>query len=136
MRNIFITAYDLARLQDLVQARSGRPGRDRDSVDRLDHLLVHAHVVHPTEIPCNVVTMNSTVRLCDLDQGREDAFTVAFPSEADIAMGAVSVLAPMGTAILGGKVGDAIEWDVPGGLKRWRIQEILYQPEAAGHYHL
>jgi regulator of nucleoside diphosphate kinase len=91
--------------------------------------------VAPTAIPGHVVTMNSTVRLKDLESGEEGSYTIAFPSDADVTKGTVSVLAPIGTAVLGSQVGDAVEWNVPGGRKRWRVQEVLYQPEAAGHYH-
>jgi regulator of nucleoside diphosphate kinase len=61
---------------------------------------------------------------------------VVFPSEADSEQGKISVLAPVGTALLGYRVGDTVEWVVPGGLRRLKIERILYQPEAAGDYHL
>jgi regulator of nucleoside diphosphate kinase len=59
-----------------------------------------------------------------------------FPTEADFAEGKISVLAPIGTAILGYKQGDTIEWSVPSGLRRLKVEEILYQPEAAGDHNL
>ncbi len=90
----------------------------------------------PAAIPHDVVTMNSTVRLRDEETGQEESYTIAFPSEANMARKTISVLVPIGTAILGCKVGDVVQWSVPGGMKRWRIEEIVYQPEAAGHYHL
>jgi regulator of nucleoside diphosphate kinase len=61
---------------------------------------------------------------------------VVFPSEADSEQGKISILAPVGTALLGYRVGDTVEWKLPGGLRRLKIERILYQPEAAGDYHL
>jgi regulator of nucleoside diphosphate kinase len=136
LRNIYLTEPDLVRLRGLVEARIGFNERDRDSLESLQGQLDHAEVVAPTAIPRYVVTMNSTVRLKNLETAAEESYTITFPSEADVTRRTISVLAPMGTAVLGCQVGDAVEWNVPGGLKRWRIQEVLYQPEASGHYHL
>jgi regulator of nucleoside diphosphate kinase len=63
-------------------------------------------------------------------------WTLVFPEDADIDQNRISVLAPIGTAMLGYSVGDTIEWPVPEGLRRIQVKEILYQPEAAGDYHL
>jgi regulator of nucleoside diphosphate kinase len=62
--------------------------------------------------------------------------TLVFPDDADIDQNRISVLAPIGTAMLGYSVGDAFEWQVPAGLTRFKVKEILYQPEASGDYHL
>jgi len=83
-----------------------------------------------------VVTMNSKVILRDLDISEEMNYCLVFPKDADIASGAISVLAPVGTAILGYREGDIVEWPVPSGKRRIRIEKILYQPEAAGDFHL
>ncbi len=80
--------------------------------------------------------MNSTVRLKDLDTEKEMIYTVVFPSDADVAQNKISVLAPIGTALIGYRVGDIITWKVPAGLRKLRVEEIIYQPEAAGHYDL
>jgi len=76
------------------------------------------------------------VRVRDMKSGAEMDISVVFPSEADSEQGKISVLAPIGTALLGYRVGDVVEWKVPGGLRRLKVERILYQPEAAGHYHL
>ncbi len=88
------------------------------------------------DIPANVVTMNSRVVLHDLGSGEEKTYTLVFPRNANVDTGAISVLAPVGTAILGYAAGDEIEWRVPSGTRRFRIEEVLYQPEAAGDFHL
>jgi regulator of nucleoside diphosphate kinase len=92
--------------------------------------------VEARAIPHDVVTMSSRVRLKDLGMNEEKVCTLVFPSEADLSQQKISVLAPIGTAILGYRIGDTVEWRVPAGVKKLRIEEILFQPEAEGHYQL
>jgi regulator of nucleoside diphosphate kinase len=80
--------------------------------------------------------MRSKVRLKDLVSGESNTYSLVFPTEANFAEGKISVLAPIGTAILGYKRGDTIEWPVPSGLRRLKVEEILYQPESAGDHDL
>lgn len=84
----------------------------------------------------DVITMNSKARLRDLDTGEEMIFTLVFPGNANIENDKISVVAPIGTAMLGQRVGDEFEWEVPAGSVRLRVEEMLYQPEAAGDFHL
>jgi regulator of nucleoside diphosphate kinase len=135
-RDIYITEFDLKRLLELVQVGITFKGKDGEYLQRLEQELDRAHVVETTAILHDVITMNSRVRLLDLYTGEERLCALVFPSDANIELNKISVLAPIGTAMLGYRVGDVIEWEVPAGLKRLRIDEILYQPEAAGHYHL
>lgn len=135
-RDIWITDFDRERLQKLLEGTRIWSTRDREHLERLDEELAAAHVVAARDIPPDVVTMNSRLRLHDLDSGREMVFTLVFPSDADVEQGKVSVLAPLGTAVLGFRRGDTFEWHVPGRVRRLRIEEVLYQPEAAGDYHL
>ena len=135
-RDIYITKFDLARLKELLQVGISFKERDRDYLESLQNELDRAHVVDSTAIPHNVVTMNSRVRLKDMETGEEKIYTLVFPSDADIARNRISILAPIGTAILGYRGGDTVDWLVPAGKRKFRIQEILYQPEAAGHYGL
>ena len=78
--------------------------------------------------------MNSSFKLRDLDTGGVMTYKLVFPADADFAEGRISILAPIGTAMIGEKVGNAVEWYVPAGTRRLRVEEILYQPEAAGHF--
>jgi regulator of nucleoside diphosphate kinase len=80
--------------------------------------------------------MNSRLRFVDLDDGDFTEVTLVFPAHADIASGKLSILSPIGTALLGYSEGDKIEWNVPAGKRRIQIEKILYQPEAAGDLHL
>lgn len=132
-RDIYITDYDLTRLKELLHVGISFAERDRQSLEALQGELDRAHIVDPTAIPHDVVTMNSRIRLADVETNEEQIYTVVFPSDADLDQRKISVLAPIGTAILGYRVGDTVEWRVPGGIKKLRIEEILYQPEAAGH---
>lgn len=134
--DIYITTFDLVRLKELLQVGIILKERDRDHLESLQHELDRAHVVDPTAIPHNLATMNSRVRLQDMETGEENVYTLVFPSDADIEQNKISILAPIGTAILGCRAGDRVDWFVPAGKRKVRIQDILYQPEAAGHYNL
>jgi regulator of nucleoside diphosphate kinase len=131
-RDVFVTEDDARKLRTLLVGVRDRSVRDREHFQQLDDELDRAHVVPASEIPADVVTMNSELALRDLDTGEEMVFKVVFPSEANADQHRISVLAPLGIAVLGYRAGDAIEWVVPGRTRRIRIDSVLYQPEAAG----
>lgn len=135
-RTIYITDYDLERLEDLLGDVGKFGPRDRNDIEELEAELQKAVIVASNEIPPKTVTMNSRVSLLDVDKKQSMIFTLVFPSEANIDAGMLSVLSPIGTAILGYSVGDVIEWRVPAGIRRIKIEAVLYQPEAAGDFHL
>ncbi len=135
-RKIFVTEYDHQRLVDLIDASAGSYSRDRADLDELAEELDNAKIVAPKRVPPDVVTMNSTVRVRDTETEKEFTYTLVFPDDADASDGKISVVAPIGTALLGYKCGDVIEWRVPNGTRRLELLEILYQPEAAGDYEL
>jgi regulator of nucleoside diphosphate kinase len=130
-RSIVITESDMAKLQVLIDAAQSYGGRNREHLDELEEELGRAKVVKSKNIPKNTVTMNSRVRITDLDSSKEIVYQLVFPREADISKNKISVLAPIGTALLGYSVGDEIEWSVPGGSRHIRIDAVEYQPEAA-----
>lgn len=132
IRTIYITEADMKRLRPLIEVLKN----SRDDLRSLEAELAHARVVAPSDVPPDVITMNSKARLRDLRSGEEMTYTLVFPDKAIIEHGKISVVAPIGTAMLGQRVGDEFEWEVPSGLVRLRVEEVLYQPEAAGHYHL
>ena len=80
--------------------------------------------------------MNSILEVKNLDEEESNRFKLVFPGEADIDNGKISVLAPIGTAVLGYKTGDVIKWKVPSGERYYQITNIIYQPEANGDFHL
>lgn len=133
---IRITLFDLERLKKLLEDAQRTSYRKSAYLTQLQTELDRAIVVRPDKVPSDVVTMNSRVCLVDLDTGKEEIYTVVFPEDANAGQGKISVLAPIGTAMLGYEVGDVFEWDVPAGRRRWKIKRVLYQPEAAGDYHL
>ena len=105
-------------------------------MQELEQELDRGLLVKPNNIPGNVITMNSTACLMDLDTGEELIYTLVFPKDADIQQNKISVLAPIGTAMLGYSIGDIFEWKVPDGIRRLKVIKLVYQPEASGHYHL
>ena len=99
--------------------------------------LDRAEVLDPQAMPADVVTMNSRVRFTVEPSGKEYELTLVYPKAIDGAPGKISILAPVGSALLGLSVGQEIEWPAPGGsIVRVRIIDILYQPERAGDFHL
>ena len=80
------------------------------------------------------VTMNSEVAVRDMDSKEKMTFTVVFPSDANVDRQRISILAPIGTAVLGYRVGDTIDWKAPGRTRRLKIERVLFQPEAAGQF--
>jgi len=136
-RTIHVTVADMARLRGLIHDASvsvaARPANnlDRPYLDRLADELDRAVVVRPEDVPPDVVTMNSRVRL--RDGVRTWIMTLVFPDRADAEDGRISVLAPLGAAVLGTRVGDRVEFRVPGGGQRsCDVMSVLYQPEALG----
>ncbi|HEX7914306.1 nucleoside diphosphate kinase regulator [Rudaea sp.] len=129
---ITVSSLDLERLNDLVD--SGKyasvPG-----MDALRRELDRAKVVEPSEVPPNVVTMNSVVRCLDEANNAGYELSLVYPHAAGVP-GSVSVLAPVGSALLGLSVGQSIAWQVPGGRTlNLKVLEIVRQPEAMGEYH-
>lgn len=135
-RSIFITQFDLDRLTRVIKAYTPQSDFDQENIERLLYDLERATILESKDIPANIVTMNSKVYLRDVDSKQETIITLVFPQDADMAENKISVLAPVGSAVLGYKAGDTIEWTVPSRIKRLKIETVIYQPEAAGNYHL
>ena len=129
---IFVTTKDVEKLRRLIRQAYHSDYRGSDYLKKLAEEIEKASVVQPDQIPSDVITLNSTARLIDQKTDEEMLYTLVFPEEADIAQGKISILAPIGTAMLGYKVGDTFDWDTPGGKRTIRVKEILYQPEASG----
>lgn len=133
-RQIWITTYDMERLNSLIEASKTAMSQKKFYLKQLEQEIESAKIVEPQDIPRDFITMNSVVRIRDLEAGEEKTYRLVFPAEASIDEGRISILSAIGTALIGYRVGDIIEWQVPSGLKRLKIEEILYQPEASGHY--
>ena len=126
--DIYITEIDMDRLGSLV-AFAQDP-----AVFELEHEIERAAVVDPKQVAPDVVTMNSRA-LLHLDD-EEVEVTLVYPEDADHSAGQLSVSSGIGTAILGCREGDAVDWRMPDRTRRIRIGKVLYQPEAAGNFHL
>ncbi|MDF7798557.1 nucleoside diphosphate kinase regulator [Pontiellaceae bacterium B1224] len=127
---IIMTWPDHARLTELVeQQRYLKSGTDKKSFENLGQELARAQLVTDRDIPWDIVTMNSLVKILDLGLGDEYSFTLSWPNEANASEGRINVLAPLGMALLGSRVGQEIEWPLPEGSCRLRVEEILFQPE-------
>jgi regulator of nucleoside diphosphate kinase len=135
-RTIYTTEYDVERLRRLITEAKYLVPRGNEYLESLQAELDRGQLVAPTEVPPDVITMNSKVCLVDLDTNEEMVYTLVFPQDADIDQSKISILAPIGTAMLGYRVGDVFTWQVPEGVRRLKVKQILYQPEAAGDYRL
>lgn len=127
---ITVTTQDYDRLSALVDRYA--EGRLAALAEGLDEELSRAAVVEQTAIPPDIVTMNSTCRFRFIDTGEEREVTLVYPADADVDAGRVSVLAPIGTALLGLGAGQRITWTTPEGDRTLEIVAVRYQPEAAG----
>lgn len=112
MNRVIIPEQDFTCLRRL--ASSGL----QDELDRAD-------VVSPLDLPAGVVTMHACVRYVDETTGERRRVTLVYPDRADAARGRVSVLAPVGSALLGLKPGDAIDWEFPHGVRRLRVERVI-----------
>ena len=135
-RTIYITEYDLERLENLIFEAKRLDQRGNEYLESLEAELARGQLVAPSEVPPDVITMNSKVCLVDLDTNEEMVYVLVFPQDADITQSKISILAPIGTAMLGYRIGDEFTWQVPDGLRRLKVKQILYQPEASGDFHL
>lgn len=130
---IIINELDAERIDRLLEQSEFASSPVADALnDELDR----AQMLAPEAMPHDVVSMNSTVRFRDLSNGEERVRTLVFPSQVTDSATQLSVLAPVGAALLGLKVGSAIHWELPGGASaHLEVLELLYQPEAAGEFH-
>jgi len=133
---IYITDNDMKRLKELIMVAREFSKEDEKYLKDLEGELERGKVVKSQNIPNNVITMNSKIRLRNIATQEEMIYQLVFPDNADVNQGRISILAPIGTALLGYKVGDIVKWKVPAGLTKLEVEDILYQPEAAGDYHL
>lgn len=134
---IVVTSADLDRLRRVIAQQRERADLTRENEEALVQLereLDKATLVEPTDVDPDVVTMNSTVLLRAEHSGRISRWTVVYPEDANIDENCISVLEPLGTALLGYRVGDEFEWEMPVGLRRYLVEGIVHQPEAAGEF--
>ncbi|HEU4992093.1 MAG TPA: nucleoside diphosphate kinase regulator [Luteimonas sp.] len=129
---LVLSRLDVDRLEALLE----QPAQAGPAFDALRDELARAEVREPRDVPADAITMNSTARFRDEASGEEREMTLVYPRDADGSADKVSILAPVGSALLGLRAGQSIEWPVPGGRSaRLVVLGVRYQPEAAGEYH-
>lgn len=132
---ICVTRSDYTRIMNVIGTTPEAPA-PAGMAGLLLQELKHARMVASDLIPGDVITMNSRVLVRELSSGRGTEITVSYPADADRMNGRISVLSPVGIALLGCREGHVARWKTPSGIGEFRIEKIVYQPEAAGHYHL
>ena len=129
---ITLTEQDISRLSEVILLCSDS---DESGTDSLQQKLDHARVVKAAELASSVVTMNSRI-VCRDERGAIREVEVVYPRDANVAEGRISVLAPLGRALLGASVGHQVQVAAGKSVRTWVIEQIRYQPEAAGDHHL
>ena len=130
--DIYVTRLDYQRLMNLV--RQEHPEADAGAVAALEHELTRAHLVESYDILPDVVTMNSRIRLRDMNSVEELEITLVYPADADPARNRVSILTAVAVAVLGARLGDKVRWPSVQGPASYWVEAILHQPEAAGDW--
>lgn len=135
MSTIVMSVYDFQRLSLLMRKHTRAAFEERKVLTALERKLEQAVLLPPEQVPPTVVTLRSTVRLTNLTTGRRERFTLSFPGETAQGEERVSILAPLGVALLGERVGSTIVCSAPQRTLRLRIDKIEYQPEAVGELY-
>ncbi|MFO7933628.1 MAG: GreA/GreB family elongation factor [Bacteroidales bacterium] len=133
-RDITITELDYVRLRNLINTELENRNAELKNLKVLKLELQLARKIDSRMIAPEFVTMNSKLELTDLGTGRSMKLTLVYPKESNYREARISVLSPLGSALLGYRVGDTVKFEAPGGLRKIRIDRILYQPEANGEY--
>lgn len=134
---IVLTENDYGRLRQLYAELSRQSEGMQAGLETLEEILDLARVVQADKVPTDVVTMNSQVMFEDVRTGDKGTVTIVYPTETDVATRRISILSPVGAALIGEAEGAEVELPVPhGGNRRIRIVNVLYQPEAEGHFEL
>lgn len=124
MNTIQITPSDYQLLQNLLANQAATSPEEKACRASLLGELARARIVEAGDIGSNVITLNSKARMTDLESGDLLEFTLVMPQDADVSKGRISILAPLGTAMLGFRSGETFEWTMPGGLMKLRIDEV------------
>ncbi len=128
---IYVTKKDLQRIMHILSFQNA------EDFENLEMELERAKIISDEEVPPDLITMNSKVKFLNVQDNKEMTITIVYPSDANFIDGKVSILASLGSALIGLKVGQQIDWEFPNGkIKTLLIKEILYQPEANGDWHL
>ncbi len=136
MSRLIVNSLDYSRIKKCISDAKQFKSINEGEAAKLMNELNSAKIVKPEAIPSDVVTMNSIVKLSFLNNNKQVEFQIVYPEQANLKENKISIFSPIATALIGYKIADEIEWIVPAGLTKIRIDGIVYQPEAAGDYSL
>ncbi len=134
MNPLILNRLDYTRIKKSVNDARQSRSINQTEADKLMSELESARIVEPEDMPPNVVTMNTIVKLSFLNNNKQVQFQIVYPEQANYTQNKISIFSPIATALIGYSVGDEIQWIVPAGITNIRIDDIIYQPEAAGDY--
>lgn len=131
---IKVTKMDYVRLNGIISSiKQFNKERSRE-ISFLETELTRARKIDSKRIAADVVTMNSVVEVMDLDTEKSMTLRLVYPKDANFKQGNISILSPLGSALIGYQAGSIISFTVPGGIKKMKIDRLIYQPEANGDY--
>jgi regulator of nucleoside diphosphate kinase len=136
MKKLVLNKLDYLRIKKAIESAKQVKSINDTEAGNLIKELDSATIVEPTQIPSDIVTMNSIVQISFLNAARQIQFQIVYPKDANLKENKISIFSPIATALIGYKEGDEVEWIVPAGPTRLRIDKIIYQPEASGNYDL
>jgi regulator of nucleoside diphosphate kinase len=136
MKKLILNKLDYLRIKKAIESAKQVKSINDTEAGNLIKELDSATIVEPTQIPSDIVTMNSIVQISFLNAPRQIQFQIVYPRDANLKENKISIFSPIATALIGYKEGDEVEWIVPAGPTRLKIDKIIYQPEASGNYDL
>ncbi len=134
MNRIILSTVDYKRIHDSINNAVRANSINEQEALTLSRELEKAEIIEPENMPGDVVTMNSTVKVTFAKTGKQLELKIVYPKEADVSRNLISIFSPIAAALIGYRVGDTIDWTVPSGPTTIRIDEITYQPEASGEF--
>lgn len=136
MKKVTLTKNDYTRIYKAITDAKNSKTINSNEAEKLLSELSKAEIVPSEKIDKDVVTMNSEVKLFFENTQKEQSFKIVYPQDANLKENKISIFSPIATALIGYKIGDEIEWIVPGGMTKIKIVDLIYQPEAAGDFNL
>ncbi len=136
MKKVTLTKNDYTRIYKAITDAKNSKTINSNEAEKLLSELSKAEIVPSEKIDKDVVTMNSEVKLFFENTQKEQSFKIVYPQDANLKENKISIFSPIATALIGYRIGDEIEWIVPGGMTKIKIVDLIYQPEAAGDFDL
>jgi regulator of nucleoside diphosphate kinase len=136
MKKVTLTKNDYTRIYKAITDAKNSKTINSNEAEKLLSEISKAEIVPSEKIDKDVVTMNSEVKLFFENTQKEQSFKIVYPQDANLKENKISIFSPIATALIGYRIGDEIEWIVPGGMTKIKIVDLIYQPEAAGDFDL